>query len=369
MGKLISTDKLSRLVKALDNRINVSAEELRALIEEVRDMFGGRSLMYLTQAEYDALDEEAKNDETISYFITDAEDLSHEHENKEFLDSLSQTTFDNINSEISDIESMFGGKSLVYVTQAEFDALSEEEKSNESVMYIITDAKDDIDKKNIIIDLPTDITAAGIVNLDIGLYRVTSNYIEFNEDPEYFKAYNGTSSGCMRLSNNNIISVDMKRDGDTRIVCFTTGFYGWFNFDGNITQVGTTNECWVGGWVNNIDEDNKEDYLPVTVNAVTNYVGEYISNKVVQVDVVNGKLTLTDDKYQKTTMVDGTEIVFPTVTEFTEIHLYFSSESNMNLTFPDCKWRVEPNIEAGSSYEIIATYNTIEWLVNCIVYS
>lgn len=237
MGKLINTDKLDRLVKALDNRINVSAEELRTLIEEVRDMFGGRSLMYLTQAEYDALDEEAKNDETISYFITDAEDLSHEHENKEFLDSLSQTTFDNINSEISDIESMFGGKSLVYVTQAEFDALSEEEKTNESIMYIITDAK-----------------------------------------------------------------------------------------------------------------ASKSD-------------------KVVQVNVVNGKLTLTDDKYQKTTMVDGTEIVFPTVTEFTEIHLYFSSESNMNLTFPDCKWRVEPNIEAGSSYEIIATYNTIEWLVNCIVYS
>ena len=92
--------------------------------------------------------------------------------------------------------------------------------------------------------------------------------------------------------------------------------------------------------------------------------------EVVQVDIVDGILQLTDDRYQKTNMVDGAEIVFPTVNKFTEIHLYFSTESNMNLNFPDnCRWRVEPNIEEGKSYEIIATYNTIEWLVNIIVYS
>jgi surface protein len=92
--------------------------------------------------------------------------------------------------------------------------------------------------------------------------------------------------------------------------------------------------------------------------------------EVVQVDIVNGVLQLTDDKYQKTNMVDGTEILFPSVNKFTEIHLYFAADSNMNISLPDnCKWRVEPNIEEGNSYEIIATYNTIEWLVNVIVYS
>lgn len=91
--------------------------------------------------------------------------------------------------------------------------------------------------------------------------------------------------------------------------------------------------------------------------------------EVVQVDVVDGVLQLTADKYQKTNMVDGTEILFPSVNKFTEIHLYFTSDINMNLTFPDCRWRVEPNIEEGNSYEIIATYNTIEWLVNVITYS
>ena len=92
--------------------------------------------------------------------------------------------------------------------------------------------------------------------------------------------------------------------------------------------------------------------------------------EVVQVDIVDGILQLTADKYQKTSMLDGTEIVFPTVNRFTEIHLYFTAGSNMNINLPDnCKWRVEPNIEEGNSYEIVATYNTIEWLVNVIVYS
>ena len=68
-------------------------------------------------------------------------------------------------------------------------------------------------------------------------------------------------------------------------------------------------------------------------------------------------------------MVDGTSIVFPEVTKFTEIHLYFDAETNLSLNFPDCKWRVEPNIEAGKSYEVICTYNTINWLVNIMVYS
>ena len=99
-------------------------------------------------------------------------------------------------------------------------------------------------------------------------------------------------------------------------------------------------------------------------------IGDETGEEVVQVDIVNGVLQLTADKYQKTNMLDGTEIVFPAVNKFTEIHLYFAAGSNMNINLPDnCKWRVEPNIEEGNSYEIVATYNTIEWLVNVIVYS
>ena len=91
---------------------------------------------------------------------------------------------------------------------------------------------------------------------------------------------------------------------------------------------------------------------------------------VVQVDVIEGVLQLTTDKYQKTNMLDGTKIVFPTVSKFTEIHLYFTASSNMNINLPDnCKWRVEPNIKEGNYYEIVAVYNTMFWLVNVISYT
>lgn len=98
-------------------------------------------------------------------------------------------------------------------------------------------------------------------------------------------------------------------------------------------------------------------------------IDDSTSEEVVQVDIIDGILNLTSDKYQKTSMVDGTEIVFPEVDRFTEIHLYFDADVDMSLTFPECKWRVEPNIEEGMTYEIVATYNTIQWLVNVMVYS
>ena len=92
--------------------------------------------------------------------------------------------------------------------------------------------------------------------------------------------------------------------------------------------------------------------------------------EVIQVNVVNNTLNLTTDKYQKTTMASGTNIVFPTVNKFTEIHLYFDAIANMNISLPDnCKWRIDPNMEEGTTYELVATYNTVQWLVNIMAYS
>ena len=95
------------------------------------------------------------------------------------------------------------------------------------------------------------------------------------------------------------------------------------------------------------------------------------SEEVVQVDPVDGVLTLTTNKYQKTlNMVDRTQIVFPEVNKFTEIHLYFDANEDMILTFPNnCKLEMYPIIEAGKSYEIVATYNTTYWFVNIIAYN
>ena len=150
MDKLINIDNLNKLSKAFDARYKelINEEKARAIDEEealqseidiTKEMFDGKSIKYVTQAEYDVLTEEEKNNETVTYFITDAVDLSHEHENKEFLDGLSQgaldekyiTAVDYDNSDII-IEETFTNyglqetlQTLGYVTLNNFDSLND----------------------------------------------------------------------------------------------------------------------------------------------------------------------------------------------------------------------------------------------------
>ena len=133
---------------------------------------------------------------------------------------------------------------------------------------------------------------------------------------------------------------------------------------------------------NNISADNLDvDSIALNSVDIVDVIDERIENKiaenkasietVVQVDITDGFLVLTEDKYQKAEMVNGAEIILPTVTNFTEIHLYFNSYGqDMEIVFPDyCKWRTDFNIEPGYSYEIIAVYNTMNWLINVVAYS
>ena len=107
MPKLTNKDHLDKLAKALDARakalIKASVAEESARAQEVEttlqgqiadtlDMFGGKAIRYITQAQYNQLSDEEKNDPTIAYFITDAEDLSHSHSNKNLLDSFGART-------------------------------------------------------------------------------------------------------------------------------------------------------------------------------------------------------------------------------------------------------------------------------------
>lgn len=82
MNKLISSDNLERLSKGLYKLLEnlIAEEESRAFASEqllsseitrVENMLGGRSIVYLTQAEYDDLTESEKNSNTITYAITD----------------------------------------------------------------------------------------------------------------------------------------------------------------------------------------------------------------------------------------------------------------------------------------------------------
>lgn len=107
MSKLTNKDNLEKLAQALDARSkafvksSVAEESARAQgieadlqeqIEETQDMFGGKAIRYVTQAEYNQLTDEQKNDPTVTYFIVDAEDLSHTHANKELLDKFGSRT-------------------------------------------------------------------------------------------------------------------------------------------------------------------------------------------------------------------------------------------------------------------------------------
>lgn len=274
MSKFINIDKLDKLAKALDNRVKLSVDELRILIEEVREMLGGRSLVYLTQAEYDALLEGDKFDQSKMYIITDAEEFDLEELSATFQtkeDENLTTSTNSVVGGINEVYGMLGGRSIVYITQFEYDALPESEQLDPSKAYVITDA-------------------TGINANTIGGYSV----------------WVGTSAELEGIT---------ERDPNT--IYF--------------------------------ELEDEED--------------------VIQDVITDNQLVLTKDKYQKATLTDGVTIVFPTVEKFTEIHLYFNTGSNININLDGAKVSSSLNIEAGKSYEMIAIYNTIEWLVDIKVYN
>ena len=94
------------------------------------------------------------------------------------------------------------------------------------------------------------------------------------------------------------------------------------------------------------------------------------SEQLVTVTISDSRLTLTTDKRQVVTMANNTTIALPSVSSFTEIHLYFSVNDNYTITYPTIKWQRTPNIASGKSYEFIFTYvnSSIGWLGGFIEY-
>lgn len=94
-----------------------------------------------------------------------------------------------------------------------------------------------------------------------------------------------------------------------------------------------------------------------------------LQKSVVSKSVSNGTLTLSTDRYQKATLSNGNTIALPSVSNFTEINLFVQG-SLTNINLPDnCKWRVDHNLSAGSSYMFTFIYTTVEWLVEVKIYS
>lgn len=303
--KLLALDSLDLIAKTLYERNKglIKSESDRAIAQEnalldninsVREMLGGKSIKYITQAEYDELTEEELNDDAVVYFVTDAADMSHEHANQEFLDGLNQEVID-AKQDKEDQNLLTENKTIVGAIN-ELQILSEE--------------------------LDTDIFNATAKTIELEIYKADKEYVD------------------NKLSTMDAITLN--------------GYSIWVGTAEELEQIVERDPNTLYFEIDNDNDDQEE------VETVQN------------ISPVNNVLTLTTNKYQKTVIANETEIVLPQVTELTELHLYFDKNDSdeMNLILPDnCKWRVDPNIEDASAYELIAIHNTSYWLVNIVSYS
>ena len=80
---------------------------------------------------------------------------------------------------------------------------------------------------------------------------------------------------------------------------------------------------------------------------------------------------MTTDKYQTTSMANKTTIKLPSVTNYTEIHLFFTTgNTKITITMPSGKYQKTPSINTKTTYEFIFTYvnEKIGWLIGYIEY-
>ena len=113
------------------------------------------------------------------------------------------------------------------------------------------------------------------------------------------------------------------------------------------------------GYVSSIDAINKSF---LNAQYVDDIYTDYVSNNV---------LTLTTDKYQYVSITSNTTINLPSVSSFTEIHLFFDWPSEISITMPsNVKWQEGVMYGPGYTHEFVFTYinSTIGWLGGCVVY-
>ena len=114
--------------------------------------------------------------------------------------------------------------------------------------------------------------------------------------------------------------------------------------------------------------------VPTKTSELTNdsgFITSIPADTVVTTNISNNTLTLTTNKYQTTNMVSGTTLNLPSVTNYTEIHLFFTTGSTApTITMPSGKYQKTPTINANTTYEFIFTYinATIGWLIGYIEY-
>ena len=116
------------------------------------------------------------------------------------------------------------------------------------------------------------------------------------------------------------------------------------------------------------DQEYVSSITPVCTSSLNaQYVDDiytdYVSNRV---------LTLTTDKYQYAAITSNNTIInLPSVSSFTEIHLFFDWPSGISIIMPsNVKWQEGVMYGPGHTHEFIFTYvnSDIGWLGGCVVY-
>lgn len=97
------------------------------------------------------------------------------------------------------------------------------------------------------------------------------------------------------------------------------------------------------------------------------YVDNLMKRELVERTINESVLNLTTDRFQYVEMVDGTNITLPEVEGFTEIHLFFSTSTELTLIMPVAVYQKTPELVADRVYEFIFTY-TDQWLCGFIEY-
>lgn len=391
--KLVNLSGLKTVAKGLDQKatekVQAAYTSLDTEIKAVSAKIGGREFVFLTMEAYKILSEQEKNNTSKYYAITDAEKLSHEHENKEYLDEIETTILGldsaiknkvdanhahddkycsitrieqsesdiddlgqqitNLNTEITAIPEtvkttiltdLLGGKKHVYLLGSAYDALTEEQKSDDTVVYNIIDAES---------------TEHEHENLEI------LNSIQ----PVTFKIGNAITS----LDYRNAVEISLEDMGASKSDHeHDDMYYTESEIDTKFETFSSTCDSNHAEALSKIDRKAEKDHT----HSMADISETFADDNIYPID---GKLTLTYDRLQYAIdVVTNTEIVFPAVASYTELHVFFESTENLNLVFPEnCKWRIDANIETGSAYELIAKYipnvGTGTWLVNILVYS
>ena len=89
--------------------------------------------------------------------------------------------------------------------------------------------------------------------------------------------------------------------------------------------------------------------------------------------ISNSTLTLTNNTSSGNNywvdMTTNTTITLPTVTNYTEIRLWFKCDSNLSITFPsNVAWQNTPETYGGYVYEYIFTYVNGMWVGGFVAY-